>query len=651
MKIKPFLLFLGLAAACQSPSAVNIQVDQAFTDHAVLQRDVEIPVWGTADPGGNVKIAIDDHEVFVEVDDKGQWMAELPAMKAGGPFTLHVIGEDTTTLQDILVGDVWLASGQSNMEWALKAQVNNFEEEVANANYPKIRLLTVERNRSETPLDSFSTQGWQVCSPQTIGDFSAVAYFFGRKVFQEENIPIGLIHSSWGGTPAEAWTSEASLMKMQDFRQIIEEKKKAPQEGKAMSVEEKAKKREQIMQQADAKVNAAGYKPAFNTSQWKTMNVPGLWESVDTTMKSFDGYVWFTKKINIPARYAGKPLTLHFGNIDDSDITWFNGEKIGTTDVYNTPRAYEVPGKAVKSGENMITIRVLDTGGGGGIYGPAEEMYIAQGGKKLPLKLTGSWQYDEKQEPALPNVSAFPNEPAVLFNAMINPLIPYTLKGAIWYQGESNASRARQYQTLFPLMIEDWRNQFGQGKFPFLFVQLANFKSNGARPDEWAELREAQMMALDLDNTGMAVTIDIGNPNDIHPRNKQDVGDRLARAAMKVAYGKKDTYTSPLYDSMYVQNDTAYVMFKEAGGGMMKMADEELRGFTIAGSDRKFVEAQAKITGKDKVAVYSPKIKNPQAVRYGWANNPDVNLYSQDGLPASPFRTDTWDTGQMVSER
>lgn len=650
-----FCCTTAIIASCNNPSAVNIQIDEIFTDHAVLQRDAEVPVWGTAGPGGTVKVEVGDAVALAEVDQNGNWMVELPALKAGGPYPMHIIGKDTTTLKNILVGDVWLASGQSNMEWPLNAQVDNYEEEIANANYPKIRLFTVEKNRSDAPLKDMRTEGWQVCSPETIGDFSAVAYFFGREIHQEENVPIGLIDATWGGTPAEAWTSEKSLMKMEDFRQMITENKKANQGESGMSEAEKAKRREEIIQQAEARIQAAGFTPDSDMSQWKTMELPVLWEEADTSMRNFDGFVWFAKKITIPSRYAGKALTLHLGKIDDQDITWFNGEKIGSTNSYSVSRIYEVPAQLVKSGENTIIVRVLDTGGGGGMYGPAEEMYLAQNGQQLPVSLSGGWQYDETQEPRLPVASPYPNEPAILFNAMINPLIPYSIKGAIWYQGESNASRAKQYQTLFPLMIEDWREQFGQGKFPFLFVQLANFEPQGAPPAEWAELREAQMMALDLDHTGVAVTIDIGDPDDIHPRNKQDVGYRLALAARKVAYHRDNIYSSPLYDTMRVATDTAYIKFTEVGEGLMKMPDEELRGFTIAGEDKQFVQAKAKIISKDEVAVYSAQVKNPQAVRYGWSNNPDVNLYNMEGLPASPFRTDPGEHVQqkdtMVSNR
>lgn len=649
-----FCCTTAIIASCNSPSAVNIQIDEIFTDHAVLQRDAEVPVWGTADPGGKVKVEVGNASALAEVDENGNWMVELPTLKAGGPYAMHIIGEDTTTLQNVLIGDVWLASGQSNMEWPLNAQVDNYEEEIAQANYPKIRLFTVEKNRSDEPLKALKTEGWQVCSPETVGDFSAVAYFFGREIHREENVPIGLIDATWGGTPAEAWTSEKSLMKMEEFRKMITENKNAKQGESGMSEAEKAKRREEIIQQADAKVNATGFKPDFDMGKWKSMDLPVLWEEADTSMRSFDGFVWFAKKVTIPSRHADKALTLHIGKIDDQDITWFNGEKVGSTNSYSVSRAYEIPANLVKSGENTVIVRVLDTGGGGGMYGPAEEMYLAQNGQKLPISLTGAWKYDETQEPKLPSGSPYPNEPTELFNAMINPLIPYSIKGAIWYQGESNASRAKQYQTLFPLMIEDWREQFGQGKFPFLFVQLANFDPQGVSPTEWAALREAQIMALDLDNTGMAVAIDIGDPNDIHPRNKQDVGYRLALAARKVAYHRDNVYSGPLYDTISVENDTVYIKFTEVGEGLMKIPDEELRGFAIAGENKQFVQAQAKIISKDEVAVYSTKVKNPQAVRYGWSNNPDINLYNVEGLPASPFRSDQWDdakqTESMVSK-
>jgi sialate O-acetylesterase len=368
------------------------------------------------------------------------------------------------------------------------------------------------------------------------------------------------------------------------------------------------------------------------------MEIPANWESAGLT--GFDGIVWFQKQVEIPEASAGKGLTLHLGQIDDADITWFNGQKIGQTNTSSNYRTYEVPAAAVQAGTNTITIRVQDNGGDGGLRGPAEEMYLEQQGEKIDIDLTGNWQYEASER--LPEVDRFPVEPAILYNAMINPLIPYKIRGVIWYQGESNASRAEQYRTLFPLMIEDWRDQWGEGAFPFLFVQLANFITGPPGNAYWAELREAQTMALDLDNTGMAVTIDIGDSLDIHPRNKQDVGKRLALAALKVAYGQDNAWSGPLYESMRIQGDSAIITFKEVDEGLMVVGNDKLTGFTIAGEDQQFYPATARIFSENEVSVKSRQVESPVAVRYGWTNNPKTNLYNEAFLPASPFRTDEW---------
>lgn len=633
--------FSLLLMHCQGPSATHIRPNALFTDNAVLQRGKDIIVWGTADPGGTVEVELGDNEQQAEVNEQGKWQVTLPAMEAGGPYELEIEGAEEISLKNIMLGDVWLASGQSNMEWALKTDVDNFEEEIANADFPNIRLFTVERNTSDVPLDSMSVVagGWLPCSPETVPDFSAVAYFFGRKIHQEQGVPIGLISSNWGGTPAEAWTSESALMTMPDFKPVLEKR----QQARKSTGSEEQKTSADIIQSANQKISASDYQPSFDVSQWKTMAVPALWEEADTTLRDFDGFVWFRKTINIPSRYTKQALSLHLGAVDDNDIVWLNGQRIGETEGYNKDRVYELPTEAVKAGENTITIRVQDNSGGGGLYGPAEKMYLAQGDNKLKVELTGPWRYDATQEPRFPPASRLQHEPAMLYNAMIAPLLPYPIKGVIWYQGESNAGRPQQYATLFPTMIKDWRQQWGGDNFPFLYVQLANFMPNGAPSDQWAYQREAQNKALELENTGVAVTIDIGDSTDIHPRNKQDVGDRLATAAQGVAYGDQSVFTGPMYESMRASGDSIVVTFKGTGEGLMKLADEEANGFMIAGEDRQFVKAVAHIVGPNEISVWSSEVEKPVAVRYGWANNPTVNMYSEDGLPLSPFRTDDWE--------
>lgn len=625
MKLTPRLYLIILStlifSQCQHPNAENIQMPALFGNNMVLQRDQEVTVWGTADPGGLILVNINNKQAETEVDENGQWMVKLPSMEAGGPFEFTVEGSRDTTFTNVMIGDVWVASGQSNMEWPLQATVDNYEEEIANATYPNIRLFDVERDLSTEELNELRHPvSWEACSPETIPTFSAVAYFFGRELHQEYEVPIGLISSNWGGTPSEAWTSKGVIREYEPFGEQI-----AGMEAQTGTQEE-----------------IDDFTPAFAYEEWETMEIPNFWEEASVGMEEYDGLVWFRKEISIPASAAGNALTLHLGKIDDTDITWFNGKKVGETTGHNKLRAYEIPTDLIREGSNEIVIRVQDNGGGGGIYGPAEEMKVVSG--NFNQAITGTWMYNENIEPILPVINKSPHQPSVLYNAMINPLIPYGIKGVIWYQGESNASRAYQYRSIFPAMINDWRAEWGIGDFPFLFVQLANYKERKPEPadDDWAELREAQLMALSLPNTGMAVTIDIGAADDIHPRNKQDVGQRLALAARKVAYGEDLVYSGPIYESMEIDGDTIRLTFSNVGGGLMKLPDEELRGFAVAGEDQQFVWAEAKIAGKDEVAVASPKVNNPAAVRYGWASNPDVNLYNEEGLPASPFRTDEW---------
>jgi sialate O-acetylesterase len=638
---KAFLLSLLiplLLASCAGPDATNIATHQLFTDHAVLQRGISLPVWGTASPGGTLEVTLSGNTQATEADSAGNWKVEFPEMEAGGPYELRIEGGDTSiVLQDILIGDVWLASGQSNMEWPLSAQVDNFEQEIAEADYPEIRLFSVKRNTSYEPLQDLEEGSWQPTTPETIGSFSAVAYFFGREIQQEIGVPIGLIKSAWGGTPAEAWTSEAALMEMQEFEEELQQIEQQLQVDPSQTDVALRKVRDSLLMET-AKQLENDAMPERNTASWSDMEIPTNWESAGLT--GFDGIVWFQKQVEIPEASAGKGLTLHLGQIDDADITWFNGQKIGQTNTSSNYRTYEVPAAAVQAGTNTITIRVQDNGGDGGLRGPAEEMYLEQQGEKIDIDLTGNWQYEASER--LPEVDRFPVEPAILYNAMINPLIPYKIRGVIWYQGESNASRAEQYRTLFPLMIEDWRDQWGEGAFPFLFVQLANFITGPPGNAYWAELREAQTMALDLDNTGMAVTIDIGDSLDIHPRNKQDVGKRLALAALKVAYGQDNAWSGPLYESMRIQGDSAIITFEEVDEGLMVVGNDKLTGFTIAGEDQQFYPATARIISENEVSVKSRQVESPVAVRYGWTNNPKTNLYNEAFLPASPFRTDEW---------
>jgi len=537
---------------------------------------------------------------------------------------------------------VWVCSGQSNMEFALQSG-NNAEEEIKNAVYPRIRLFTIQKKTSTVPLDDCQSDGWMVCSPESAAAFSAVGYFFGRKLNDDLDIPIGLIHTSWGGTNAETWTSTPSIEKLPGFEgtgaelaSYNEESMIAAQRAKIESITGPLPTKD-IGMEGDKPLWAS---PDFNYSSWKKMELPQLWES--TGLDGLDGIVWFEKEFTLDQSDLGEEVVVSLGPIDDSDITWLNGVEIGrTTQKYNESRVYNVSKENLKAGKNIIVVRVEDTGGGGGIYGIPDDLYVKAGTKKI--NLAGSWSYRIGRGDF--TLSTGPNSmPSLLYNAMIHPIINYGIKGAIWYQGESNAGRAFQYRSLFPAMITDWRQSWGLGDFPFLFVQLANFMQPKPQPgeSEWAELREAQTMTLSLPHTGMATIIDIGEANDIHPKNK-DVGRRLAISALKVAYNKDVVTSGPMYKGMQIDGEKAIISFDHIGSGyFLKDKYGYINGFAVAGADKVFHWAKAEIAD-DKIIVWSENVASPVAVRYGWADNPDdLNLYNMESLPAVPFRTDEW---------
>ncbi len=645
-------VFMMLLALACSTAGAQTKLPVIFSDHMVLQQKMKIPVWGTSVPGRTVSVQFHQQRKTTRVDAQGHWRVILNPVPAGGPYELVVWSSDTLRFRNVMVGEVWLCSGQSNMEMPLVstwAKVNNFQAEVAAAHHPNLRLLIIKRARSTRPRTSADTEGWKVCDSTTVRNFSATAYFFGRHLQQKLGVPVGLIQSAWGGTVVEAWTSGASLKTVPDIRGFVERLENTAPD----SIFDQALY-EQHLQAWQAEIAAldrkyAGNGPAWSEAQlddrsWPEMSLPTAWEHAG--MPEVDGLVWFRKHLDLPETAAGQKLRLHLGPIDDFDWTFFNGREIGRTSVFNAPRHYEVPAELVQAGDNVIAVRVLDTGGNGGFYGKPEQLYV-EGSDSLRVALTGVWRYQiglRLQEIPLPPPSPqTPNRPSVLYNAMIAPLIPYAIRGVIWYQGESNAPRAYQYRTLFPLLIRDWRQQWRQGNFPFLFVQLANFRPVNQEPVEsdWAELREAQTLALAEPNTGMAVTIDIGDANDIHPGNKQEVGHRLALQARRLAYREKLVFSGPLYKGMKIENNRIRLFFTHTGGGLRAAGGGELRGFAIAGADRKFVWAHAAIDGQT-VIVSHPQVPQPVAVRYAWSINPACNLINREGLPASPFRTDAW---------
>ncbi|MDF1548094.1 MAG: sialate O-acetylesterase [Bacteroidales bacterium] len=651
-------VFIGLIItialiSCKQVAKKELKPAQIFTDNMVLQQKQKVPIWGSATPGEKVEIRFREQSVETKADENGKWKAELNNLTPGKADSLIIIADDQKLVfHNVSVGEVWICSGQSNMEMNVGctwAKLNNAEQEIANANFPDIRLFIVERNTAFAPLDTISTEGWKVCSPETIGPFSAVGYFFGREIHQSQKVPVGLIQTAWGGTVAEAWTSAESLKWMRDFAGSVEKLSKMSSNKDSLKLQYEKDYASWLLEtaEADAGINGTDTifaSPDFDDTDWMKIKVPGMVEQ--TAIGAVDGVFWFRKKVKIPTKQLGKDLTLTIAPPDDTDETWFNGVKIGESTEWDVVRNYKIPSRLVKEGENQIVVRLGDPQGDGGFMGNKEDfsIYSADGWK---MQIKGDWLckvgYDKRNIKTIPMVPDEPNRPTVLYNAMINPIIPFAIKGAIWYQGESNSGMAYQYQTLFPAMIKDWRSSWNQGDFPFLFVQLANYQQRNTLPveDSWAELREAQLMTLNLPNTGMAVSIDIGDGNDIHPGNKQDVGKRLALAALNKVYNEDIPYSGPMYKSMKIEGEKIILDFDFKYDGLLAKNGEELKGFAIAGSDKKFVWAKAEIKD-NQVLVYANKIKQPVAVRYAWSSNPECNLTNSAGLPASPFRTDKW---------
>lgn len=651
-----FILTVSLLLAAPFAHA-TVRLPALVGAHMVLQRGRPVPVWGWAAPGERVSVTFRGKTYAASAPDaSGRWQAMLPATPAGGPYALTVKGQNTIVLTDVLVGDVWLASGQSNMQMPVKDHpggyqpVQQADQEIAAANWPSIRFFTATQTVAYRPQAEVAGTGWLVCSPATVAQLSAVAYFFGRDLYKQYKVPVGLLVSSWGGTPAEAWVSAEGLRSLPEFNARVTE---FAQKTTSLSDDQlayEARQRELLgnIRQYDKGYLPGGQTwaaPTFDARAWPAMPVPGPWES-QPGLATYDGVIWFRKEIELPASLAGQPLTLALGEIDDADSTYFNGVRVGATNGYNLARSYPVPAALVRPGRNVITVRVVDNGSGGGFTGEPAKLALSGGGTTLPL--AGPWQYQvgllPQDQPVSPAPGGGQYAPTALYNGMIAPLQPFAIKGVIWYQGESNADRAEQYRTLFPALIADWRQRWGQPELPFLWVQLAGYMA--ARPEPgasaWAELREAQALALRAPGTGLATAIDIGEAGDIHPHNKQEVGRRLALAARHVAYGDNAVvYSGPLYASMSQAGSAIRLVFTQTGAGLAAKDGAPLQGFAVAGADQQFHWATARVVGGE-VEVQSPAVPQPVAVRYDWADNPSGNLINKEGLPALPFRTDAW---------
>lgn len=636
-------MLISLNSIAQTNINHTFRFAQLFSNHIVFQRDKPIRVWGFSEPNETVEVFFNAQKSIVQANGEGKWMAELPAMPAGGPHDIRIKNkEKEKSIGDVLIGEVWLCSGQSNMEWRL-SQTDQAAEEISKANYPQIRHFEVPHAVEFEPQIDLKYGDWRVCSPQNAGGFTAVGYYFAKELYEKLNVPIGLIHSSWGGSQVEGWISKEAMQgsKVLNYYPPIMSK----------NWEEDAEKwLKNLIQKVYGdknydiqKVRPENYiKKGYDFSKWVKVYLGGAfdWQGI----WAFRGSYYLQKEIDLTESIK-EESTLNFGSNHSKMDLYVNGKLIFTGN-HEKSIAIKIQENTWKKGKNSLLFKIGKTinppWSEAGIFGKSSDFTIETAKTTIPLS-NENWNMCPAWHEPMQFAHLMNNVGTTLYNAMIAPLIPYNIQGIIWYQGESNADRAYQYRESFPLMIQNWRQDW-KDEFPFLFVQLSSYGSNQSSNEgsNWAELREAQTMTLKLPKTGMTVTTDIGNANDIHPTNKKDVGQRLALNALKVAYNNSKTIQSPLFKEVQFIEDKAVITFENIGRQLI-MKGSALKGFEIAGEDRKFFYAKAKIDGNN-VIVSHPNVNKPLSVRYGWSDAPiDANLFNEEGLPASPFRTDRWD--------
>lgn len=636
-------IFITVLLAITMPAQAQFYLPKIFGGGAVLQRDMPCKIWGWAAPGTTVSISFTPlgKKLFTTVTrGDSTWQVTLPPMKYGGPYDLHVkcsSGEsDEYHSLGIYVGDVWICSGQSNMELTMERVKYKYPEEMTSTGTPEIRQFVVADQYNFNNPEKEDISVWQPMSKAYIKEFPAAAYFFAKEIYERYKIPIGLINVAVGGSPAEAWISEDGLKK---FPAYYNEAMKFKNRQVIDSIETADRKRSSAwyntLNSKDEGLKNNWRSPSFNDEGWKQMNIPGYWPGNN------NGVVWFRKEFNIPVRMFGKTTKLELGRMVNSDSVFINGTYAGSTTYQYPPRRYMLGETILNPGRNLIVIRIVNPKGKGGFV-PDRRYELTLDNDTVPL--TGAWKYNTGATmPPLEDATFIRWKPLGLYNGMIAPIKDLAIKGVIWYQGETNTNYPANYAQLMQTLIEDWRSKWEQGNFPFLYVQLPNYMEEKSTPQEsnWAELRRQQFNTLTVPNTGMAVAIDLGEWNELHPENKKDVGRRLALLAMRSAYGDKKIIASgPLYSSMKTEGNKIIISFTETGSGLIAKDGKPLRYFAIAGADKKFAWAKAEIKN-GKVIVWSDEVKQPVAVRYAWADNPEgCNLYNKEGLPASPFTTE-----------
>ena len=626
------MAFLGLGI---SPvEARNLKVARIFSDHMVLQQGKPVPIWGWALPGDSVFVNFDSNHYATCADVSGKWMVRLEPQKVGGPHQIKVDCEnDHIIFKDVLFGEVWLASGQSNMNYRVH-QVLDSEEEIGKADYPAIREFCTPNDVSRVPCDDLRGGEWKICNPENVGDFSAVAYFFARALYLDRKVPVGIIHTSWSGTICESWISAEALSTIPDFReQVNKDIFRNQADWSYLHEKEMAKDvtRKEIVLTSRAGEKEGVHQRGYNDRKWNSQKYPFY-----LSRHKLTGYrlLWLRKTVELGRDDIKDDLVLHLGKMATADITYFNGKEVGRTE-HDAIRTYRVPAHLLKAGKNVIAIRLLSEWGNGHLGDEASSPSLYSADKALNIALDGQWKYNAEIEPQLPAGKGYQNHVTCMYNTKIAPLLPYALCGFLWYQGEGNSGRYEQYKRLQPTMISDWRIRFQQGYLPFLFVQLPNY----SRSNCFHLFREAQAESLIYPNVGMAVSIDVGDPYDVHYPNKQPVGERLYLRAKEIAYHETEGVCGgPVYDSYKIEGNKIRVYFKGTGSGLISKDGQAIREFEIADSTYQYVEAQAKIE-RNSVLVWSEKIINPVAVRHAWRTNPTVNLFNKEGIPATTFRT------------
>ncbi len=633
MSIKLSKSFLFVVLMLQtSLEAQKLKLPLLFSDHMVYQRDKPFLIWGWDEPGQPVTVELSNYMQTSTADDTGRWEIELPVQSTGGPYSFTITGSTTETITDIYFGDVWIAGGQSNMEWKLNMGIIGAEEEIYNSDYPGIRFFEIPKTHSFQEKSTLDSGEWHVSNPENSPNFSAVAWYYAKKYHLETGIPIGIISSNWGGTPAESWVPVDELLVVPGYEEEASEILNPEIEWDKLVKDNSKNESELYRRVADTTdiTHFGVHLENIDISDWDIVDLPNS--------KPLTDFVWLRKTIDLKST---DNVQLSFGKPGKFTVLYINGEQVYSKIWSDDPRIIEIDKNILRIGENTIAIRTVEDWDNKTFIGATNQFWIETALNRISLE--GSWNFSNKIEPPLPEITRFQHFSGTLYNGMIHPLIKFPIKGTIWYQGESNVVTHQYYKVLFSRLIESWRDKWGYD-FPFLFVQLANYQERFDYPTEssWAKLREAQTQTFqEVDRTGIAVAIDIGQANDIHPRNKKDVGERLWMAARKVVFEEDIIHSGPMYKSHEIHDNYAEVSFHFAENGWYNKEGDNIEGFAIAGQDSVFHWANVKLVGST-VVLSSDQVQNPIEIRYAWADNPKVTLYNSERLPVIPFRTDDW---------